>query len=529
MKRILTIAVLIVAIVLSVGLILGDSEKRERENLIASLGDTNGLTLPIDKKNTEISVLLCGDLDNYGDKLYIKKLEEITGLKLNIISASLSNAKEKSRVMIATKQLPDISQIFLEKYELEELASNDVIVPVSDHFDIMPNLKELVIRNNAEDSSQKIMRDFSSFDDKLYIVPTYGIKRPVNHFFLYRKDIFDKHGIAAWTNKEEFAECLRKLKKLYPDSEPFVSKMQYRIIKILAAQWGMDSIQWGTNSYVDRYYDPETDEWSFALTSAPMRDLLMFFRQLNDEGLIEREFFTSSQTNWESKLLSKNECFVTFDWIDRADIYSERMKKTLPGYDLQPGLPVGPSGQYEAMHLFGNQGIFIKNNKNSEVSMKLADFLISEAGGRLATLGIENETYSETDGKVKYKGISDEEPLTIAKLEGKYGLFTQALTLRYDPQCVYFSYTPRTAIAEEMAISKNLSREHAPMLDIKSREDQKIYDELISILQFEFDKFTSSFIFGSEPADYLWDGWVKKANELGAEKLEELIDKYSVK
>ena len=56
--------------------------------------------------------------------------------------------------------------------------------------------------------------DLQSADGKLYMFPTYDINRDVNHGMLYRKDIFDKHGIKMWNSPEEFYNVLKHNLKL---------------------------------------------------------------------------------------------------------------------------------------------------------------------------------------------------------------------------------------------------------------------------------------------------------------------------
>lgn len=494
------------------------------EKQIEQLGDVQGLELPIDRKGTQITMLVNSNISNLEDKFYVQKLSELTGLNIKVIPVSLANSKKKLQSMIASKQMPDISQNFLSKMELDEIAANDVLVSVNRYLNEMPNLKRLYADHPQ---NKRVFREYSSSDGQLYMIPTYGIKRSVNHCFMYRKDVFDRLGIPAWQDTEGFIEALQSLKEAYPDSYPFTSKLQLRLIRILAGQWGMETAKWGIDNSLSRVYDSYNHRWQYAGTSDNMKQMLLFLRELYERELLDPEFLTNTQANWEEKMLEGESSFVTLDWVDRMDRFTEKASDKIPGYDLQPGYPIGSAKKYETMDIFGSQGLIIANNSKAELSVKLADFLLSEAGAKLSTLGMPEKTYRYRDNKIEYLGFSKDRKLTINDLEEKYGLFTAGLVLRYDPECVYFQYTPRTGLMQNMAKNEELVQSVCPQFNIQNLEDGKKYDELCNLLQNEFDQFIGDYIFGNVDREEGWQAWLDKADKLGVKELETLIRKYS--
>ncbi len=481
---------------------------------IAELSDVNGLTLPIASDNTEISFLVNTTQANLEDKFFLQKLKEITGITVKPIVVSDTNGAQKLQLLAASKQLPDISRNFLQPSDIDELAINGALVNISDNLDKMPNLKKLY-KDTPE--NERVFSDYASKDGNLYLVPAYGIARDVNHLFMYRKDVFDKLGIAPWTDSESFYNCLKKLKEAYPDSTPFTSKLQFSLFQYLGNQWGYDTD-------LDKAYDSESKQWVYAGVSSNMKNLLDFMKKLYAEGLIDPEFLTNTQAGWTAKMTSADKAFVTFDWVDRMDMFVAQASSSVSGYDLQPGRPIGLTRKYMPMDKIGGTSVFIANNKKADISLKLVDFLMSEAGGRLETVGLEGETYEyDADKKVKYLGFAEGQSISIKDLEEKYGMFTGGIAMRYDPECVYFQFTPRTQLAQDMVNSENLMYDIYPKINMA--DDAERYNDLFGTLSKAFEEFASKYILSSDGVS--WESWLEQAKKLGSDEMSELIRKHA--
>ena len=150
--------------------------------------ELNGLTMPIDRKNTKITMLTESTNTNLNDTMFMNRLREITGLNIELISVNLANIKPKLQSMIASKQLPDISQCFLDDFDIYELAKNNTLVPIDEYLDIMPNFKKLYA-DTPENT--RMFTEYQQYDGHLYQIKAYGYARKINHCFMYRKDIFE--------------------------------------------------------------------------------------------------------------------------------------------------------------------------------------------------------------------------------------------------------------------------------------------------------------------------------------------------
>lgn len=72
------------------------------------LGDTGGLELPLDTKNTELSFLVCSSKENLNDSYVLQKLRQVTGINVQLMVFPSATIEEKRKVMIASKDIPDI-------------------------------------------------------------------------------------------------------------------------------------------------------------------------------------------------------------------------------------------------------------------------------------------------------------------------------------------------------------------------------------------------------------------------------------
>ena len=481
---------------------------------LSQLGDVNGLELPITTDGATISFLMNTSQASLEDKFFLQTVKAITGVTIEPVVVSDANGQQKLQLLAASKQLPDIARNFLQNSDIDELAVNGALVNISENLDKMPNLKKLY---KETPENERVFSDYASSDGNLYVIPAYGIARDVNHLFMYRKDVFDKLGIEPWTDTESFYNALKKLKEAYPDSTPLTSKLQFSLFKYLGNQWGFETD-------LDKAYDLETKEWVYAGVSSNMKNLLDFLKKLCDEGLLDPEFLTNTQASWTAKMTSADKAFVTFDWVDRMDMFVAQAEATVPGYDLQPGRPIGLTGRYMPMDPIGGTSVFITNNKKSDISVKLVDFLMSEAGGRLETVGLPGQTYEyDENNKIKYLGFEEGQSITIKDLEEKYGMFTGGIAMRYDPECVYFQFTPRTQTAQELVNAEDLMYGLYPRINVG--EDTERYNELFGSLNKAFEEFASKYILGADGVS--WESWLEQAKRLGSDEMGQIIRNHA--
>lgn len=474
------------------------------------IGYYSTLKLPIDKNYTEIKVTCDTMVTTNNDSVVINELRRRTGVNLQIEAIPRSTFNEKMKIYLSAKDnMPDIFNGGITMDEVAEYGSQGAFVALSDYYDEMPNLKEIFFDKSDEYNTTGKIRNLLTGGGKLYIFPTYSVNRDVNHGMLYRKDIFDKNNIKMWTNREEFLDALRTLKKIYPDSTPFVSKTGTVIFRDFSYNWGLNGF--------DMYYNENDGKWKLSSTDKDFKVVLDFLKTMFDEKLIDPEFITATQSAWTSKITQPEKAFVTWDWIGRLEQFEEQTKETYPEYDLRYAEPL--NGKVISLPLVSGSGAAITNNDNSLIAMKLMDYIISESGAQLLTMGIEGVTYNMgEDGFAEYIDVNGSNDINV--LEEKYGLYISGLYKRFDRRSGYFHFSEREQEAQDIMLNKEDGFwPEDPVLSFNDEEKEIITEKMVSLKK-AGEEFATKYILSSKTGDKAWEEWLKQAEKLGVKEVE---------
>lgn len=471
-------------------------------------GDTGGLSLPLVNEPVTISVVVETIYPVSSDLFVIKEIEKRTGIRLDIQDWSTPIFKDKLNITLASRNIPDIITS-INRSDINTLGMNGVLAPVNEHMDILPNFRNIFV-DNKENSW--VLDDCTAEDGNLYFWPWYDVNRDVNHGFLFRKDIFDKHGIKEWTTTEEFYLALKQLKELYPESTPYASKTKERIFADWAFGWGLR---------LPMYFDEAPALWKFAPAQTEYKQMLDFMKKLYNEGLIDPDFLTSNIGSWSEKMTKENKAFVTFDWIDRMDLFYEKAQN--PEYDLRYANPVGPVGKIKRLDKITGYGVCVASNPNKETALKFLDYTASPSGTKLLTMGVEGVTFiRDSSGKVIYPGLKGEK-IDIGVLGQKYGLFLMGLYTRIDRESIYFDLSPRLQEAQDKMLQNNHIEDRDPYLKY-TREEDSIIASLYEPLNKAAEEFSAKYILNKAYGENEWNEWLKHAESLGYKKLQKIYN-----
>ncbi len=496
-----------------------DFEIASKEELDpAKIGDYSTLKLPIDKNGTKIEVMCNTDVTSNNDSVVIKELRRRTGLDVQILAVPAATYSQKAKVIIASQdQMPDL--MYMGTFTIadtNDFGGQGAFANVLEYKNDLPNFKKIYIDEAKERKIEGGLKNLMDAEGRLFVFPTYDINRDVNHGMLYRKDIFDKHGIEMWTDQESFLNVLRELKKLYPSSTPFVSKTNTTIIRDLGYSWGLNGFK--------PYYDEETGKWKYSCTDAKYKEVLDFIKTMYREGLLDPEFITTTQAAWTQKMTQRDKAFVTWDWIDRMDMFKEQTKETIPEYDLRYGYPVG--GKVITLARTGT-GVAAKKGKNELLALKLCDYLLSDSGAQLMSMGIEGVTYNlREDGKAEYVGHEGEIGVTTTELEADFGLCIPGFYRRFDRRCAYYDFTERKQEAQDLMNNKPGGgfMPYDPEVSL-TPEETEITSEYITQISKAAEEFSTKYILDEKYGEKEWNEWLEKAKTLGTDIVIEQYNK----
>ena len=255
---------------------------------------SGGIKLPITTNGETIVFMSESSNTGMTDSVVIKELSRRTGAKIEVLELPAASMSEKAKVLIASKEsMPDVVAAGIEAEQLDDLGMQGAFEPINNHIDKLPNFQKLFIDEAKERRTEKVMMSWKAADGNLYRFPSYGINRDVNHGMLYRKDIFDKHGLKMWDSPETFYQTLKKLKELYPDSTPLVSKTGSTFFRDILASWGIQG-------WPGAYFDHDENVWKSSAIDPTYREFLNYVKKLYDEKLLDPEFLTSTQPAWRA-------------------------------------------------------------------------------------------------------------------------------------------------------------------------------------------------------------------------------------
>lgn len=449
-----------------------------------------------------------------------KNLQEATNIEFDFIPASGDAFSQKLKLMSATNDLPDLVGFNLAT--ANELGVAGQLAKVNDYLHLMPNLKKIL---ETEKDAKEVL---TAGDGNIYFMPQIGLPK-YTKVWLYRADIFAKHNLKPPTNTTELYDVLKKLKQLYPDSTPLVSR---NTMSSPIGNWFLDlGPQWGTGDMV--YFNRKTNKWQFGPMENNFKSMLQYLNKLYSEKLLDPEWATLATKQWEDKLYADDKAFITYDFIYRIETMLPLATQKNPNWKLLATEPLIQDGIGDKKYLVRSQivqtdGYMISSKaKNKEELFKYADFLYGEEGARLSNFGKVGETaVKNADGT--YNWTSDVK--TPMNPNGKneytayYGFLSLGSVLRNTPDSNQILYLSNKDVksAFELFDKNNYGLPPAPVLKFTEAERKQVAELEAAIRDYTVPRMVA-FV---QNGDFdKWDDHVAKVKQLKIDQLLEIYNK----
>lgn len=487
---------------------------------VAKYGDTGGLKLPITtaKDCTVTWLTSASDTIEWNNTPFVDELKKRTGVDLVFQVIPGDVYTEKVNTALASRDLPNIMNLGVAY--ANTYGEQGAFLAYNKHLDLIPNFKAIII---DDPDNAWYMKSYATEDGNVYGWPIKDLQRRVNHMYMYRKDIFDKHGLTVWDagDSDGFYQTLKTLKEIYPDSVPMSSKMANNFWWYKQAGWG---IYGGVSGMT---YSEDTGQWRYAKTTPEFKDMLDFFKKLHNEGLLDPEFITNTQNAWLAKMAAPETTFVSFDWISRLDLFVIQVKDELPDYELSPAPPFGPTGKhYQLSDLSYFGPVVSSTTANNMEALQLLDYLFSPSGATLNTIGAEGDWFNfDSGGKPIY---TDPELVALDKIDindlsAKYGIWNGNTYVRCDRRSLYHALTPKEQEANDIIVSKNLFVPKDPILTFKDAVLER-NGEIMTNLDTKAFELAMNYVIDRKYGEAEWQNWLKEAKALGED---ELVQNYN--
>jgi len=445
------------------------------------------------------------------DAFLRKKILELYNVDLEV-TAIQDGYYEKLNLDMASGEMTDL--IYQTDYnQVIKMGYQGALIDFNKYLDKMPNFKKWA------EQHKDYLSYYYSANGELFMLPNLGYGEAGNRtFWMYRKDLFDKHNLEIPKTDEEVYQVSKTLKNLYPDSYPLCNRGFLSIFGRIGVQW---------NTGYPMYYNNSLNKWVYGPIEDNFKEMIAFFNKMYKEGLIPPNSLTLDTKGWQD-LISTNKGFITSDYIARIDFFNVPMRQENPEFTLafMPPFKGGPNGiaQHSTNDTLLILGLSVSStSKNIDACIKYLDNMYTEEAINLYTWGVEGESYEVVNGKKKYKDIAD--GAGYVDVIVKYGFFQRGFFLVIDPEGMISTYSPETMNALYEA-KKYDHPYRVPFVPFTSAaEEQK------NILETNINTFMeeniSKFILGERPLSE-WDAYVKELEALGVNDLIKLYnDSYN--
>lgn len=374
-----------------------------------------------------------------------QKIKEETGIIIEPICYTSTVYFEKLGGWIATRDLPDLfTSGNLDKTEIDMYGSQGALVNLNDPevLELIPSFKKIYV-DDAENYDR--YSQYFAENGAMYTIPVYDMNRHVNHCLLYREDVFAELGIESWTDTESFLNALRALKAAYPNSYPFTCSDFFATVARMAYSFNTNELGFA--------YDHETKKWYSGVTSDDFRELANLLQTMFDEKLIDPDVFTNTSSEVDAMMLN-NKSFVTYNWIGRMAVENPAGQKNDADFHVVPGNAIGNGKFLELAKFDGKGGLHVSNGANQGAALAVVEWLFSDEGSYIASVGVEGDNYKIIDGKITYPAIEatkkDGENVTYQDLTETYGMWIDGYYVRTSRDAIYYDYTEEEQAAQDL-------------------------------------------------------------------------------
>lgn len=471
---------------------------------------------------------LFSDHPNYpfnADWLFFTSMREQTDVSLDFTIVPMSDYEQKRSLVVSAGDAPVVIPKTYPGQETPFVASG-VVLPVSDHLDLMPNLRQKIDDWELEPELETLMQQ----DGKYYVLP--GVHETVipDYTVIVRTDVLESLGIATPTTWEEFAQALTAIKQANPGTIPFSDRYEGQCLLDIAGNAFGARGGWGYGEGLT--FDEGSGEFVFTAATQQYQDLVTYLAGLVADGLLDPESFTQQDDQATDKFVT-GRSFAICGNLQDPSTYRAQMDGTLGAgnYGIAKiPVPTGPAGNSIANSRLEN-GIMISakaaEREDFQALMQYLDWLFySDAGREFAKWGVEGTTYTkDASGKrtlaadVNYLSLN---PAGTKDLRKDFG-FSQG----------NFSYGGSTDLDRSMMPEEELAFQDAmagreATTPLPAHPYSQVEQEQVTLLRTPLEDYveqgTLQFITGQRPLSQ-YSAFVAELEQRGSTRYVEMANK----
>lgn len=379
-------------------------------------------------------------------------LEEKFGFHASAQSFNWNNYKQQYQILASTGELPDVfTTVLLSSNNSEDTAmfnqmvADNTIQSLPEDLSAYPNLEKLL--SNFPELRQK--------DGRFYAIPhtvfTETILSSSDAAMIVRRDWMDALGIDDPQNIQEFVQMVSAFASMDPDGNGKDDTIGYNVNSLAAlGKWVMLGIAPRCNVY--SWLEEPDGTYYPAWNTEEFRDVITIYRELYESGGLDPDFYAKNTSavlddfasgrlgalEYKSSALALANLKEVWD-AKNTKSFSECVD-VLPIFPASDGIRYSNSSNSYWAETYINASV---TEEELDIILRLFDYLLSDEGIALYSLGIEGEDYRVSSEGDLISLIADEGASHVTALQKKYSsieLWSNIACWGWDSS--YFSDTP---------------------------------------------------------------------------------------
>lgn len=326
------------------------------------------------------------------------KIKELTGENFSITWIPKENYKEKSMLMMASGEFPDVLVVENETEDIVKGVDQGGFWNIGKYIEDFPNLK---------DYDPTILKN-SSFNGEIYGL--YRYRNPVDSAVILRKDWLKKLGLKNPTTADEFTEILKKFTYGDPDGNGLddtcglsisgADNNSFNSLVEQAAAWFGASNRW----------KDENGTLTPSFMTKEYKNALDYIKKLYSDGLIDQKFYSTNASDIQKNFVNNKAGAIICKKAEALKLESAMSEKYQNGSELVTfisGIKGNGDGKifsksgYSGLLMFPKKGI--KTEEKLKRVLGFLDKLNSKEGYMLLNYGVEGVNYTMEDSNIKAK------------------------------------------------------------------------------------------------------------------------------
>ena len=482
------------------------------------VGDTFVATEPVEFG------LLYRDHPNYPyneDWLILAHLEQEHNVTFDLVNVPIADYNDRRNLLLGAGDAPELVPIVYAGDEAQFVAGG-ALLPVSDYLDYLPNFWDKVQKWDLEAELDNQRQQ----DGKFYILPGLHELNNPQYTFAYRADLFEEAGIteqpATWAEWADQVETVVEFHDL--DYGITDGADNFQVLDASLSVAGPDfGTQGGWTWYGRDAVWHDGSEFEYVPAMDEYRDLVAYYADLNDRGLLDPESISQDKDQSDQKFFNGNAAVRGSNY---QEIVNLRQSFEDLGEDVELELltvPAGPAGSNLTAGGRLESGVVIPAHAAESDHFKaLLQYIdwqyFSDSGLEFAKWGVEGETYTKQDDgtrvlaeNVDWGGLNPGAP---ELLNEDYGFYNGVWTLAHGSTADLFLSMHRDETQEFInAMNQKEELPLAPPAPL-SEQEQEQASLLRGTLESHAQESTAQFILGQRSLDE-WDDYVAELEGLG--------------